>query len=417
MKVAAEARLLLACLRRAAGWTDETLDFSRVDAGRFLDVLDDQRLAPWLARRQERLPGLPDAVRSELNALYYREARDAGARWLELRAIRAALDGGPSCVLLKGGALLASLYAELAERPMWDVDLLVAGEAQADDIVARLTAIGFASVRAERAHHHRPALRRPGGDLAVEIHLDLHTPSPGPRFREAVLRSATPAPAAWTPFLVPSRPALVAHAALHAFSDLVDSPLLRNVFELAQLVRTLDAGELEDLQALVAQTPFQDTIARTLACAHRWFGSPAPGSPPAAGWPETLAEWRITHLGHEHRRERLVRHLAREMGEKLKQGWSPHSALLPLVVGVQAAGRSWSARLGRSAQESRRPGAEWCSMEVDGHLLVADPHSGAVHLLQPAAAAVWRSRETWSRPEHRETVAALRQAGLIRDEG
>ena len=413
MNVRAEAQLLRACLRRAAGWSEEALDFSAADPERLLDVLDEQRLAPWLARRVARLPGLPAAVRQELDALYYREARDAGARWLELRDVRAALRHAPPGVLLKGGALLAGFYEEMAERPMWDVDLLVEDEPAARAVSDALATAGFAAVRAERTHHHLPALRRPGGELAVEIHLDLHTPSAGGKFLAAFRRSAQPAPAGWSPFHIPSRAALAAHHALHLFSDVVDSPLLRNVFELAQLARALTDAEARDLRTLAGLTPYGSTIARALSLAHRWFAAPDVLPAPAPGWPEALADWRTGHLGHATRGERLIRHLVREAGEKLKRGWSAQSPLLPLAVGAEALGRAASARWGKARAASRRPAPEWSAVEMNGHLLVADPHSGTVHLLQPAAAAVWRDRDAWAKPEHAETVAALRAAGLI----
>jgi hypothetical protein len=413
MNVQAEAHLLRACLRRAAGWSEEPLDFRAADPERLLDVLDEQRLAPWLARRVDRLPGLPADMRGELEALYYREARDAGARWLELRDLRAALRHAPPCVLLKGGALLAGFYEELAERPMWDVDLLVDDEPAARAVAEALAAAGFAAVRAERTHHHLPALRRPGGELAVEIHLDLHTPSPGTAFTAAVRASARPAPAGWSPFHMPSRAALAAHHALHLFSDMVDSPLLRNVFELAQLVRAFTDEDARALRTLAGLTPYGSTVARALALAHRWFGAPAVLESPTRGWPEALADWRTGHLGHATRGERLIRHLVREAGEKLKRGWSAQSPLLPLAVGAEALGRAASARWGMAQAASRRPAPEWSAVEINGHLLVADPHSGAVHLLQPAAAAVWRDRDAWAKPVHAETVAALREAGLI----
>lgn len=415
MNVAAEANLLLACLRAAAGAdaAPEALDFAAIDADRFLDVVDDQRLAPWLARRADRLPGLPAPIRAELNALYYREARDAAARQLEIRAVRTALTGGPRCILLKGGALLAGFYEELAERPMWDIDLLADDEPAAREMAARLARVGFRAVRAEQAHHHLPALRRAGGDLAVEIHLDLHTPTAGAAFLASVREGARPAPDGWAPFSMPARPALVAHQCLHAFSDVVDSPLIRNVFEIAQLVRRLDRAGADQLVDLAGRTGLRDTIARALALAARWFGAPALLGSPEPGWPERLATWRIGQLGHEDRAERLKRHLAREAGEKLKQGWSPASALLPVTLAAEAAGRMVAARLGMVPPDARRAAPEWESVDIDGQALVADPNSGAVHLLQPVAAAVWRAPEGWSKPENREIVAALRAAGLI----
>ena len=413
MNVAAEAALLRACLRRAAGWSDEPLDFAGVREEVLLDVLDEQRLAPWLARRADRLPGLPAALRGELDALYYREARDAGARWIELRDVCEALRDAPPCVALKGGALLATFYGELAERPMWDLDLLLPDPAAARAAAARLEAAGFRSVRGERAHHHLPALRRPGGNLAVELHTDLHTPSPGEAFTDAIRRSARPAPNGFAPLRVPSRAALAAHHALHLFSDLVDSPVLRNVFELAQLVRSLDAAGVDELRALAALTRFRPTIARGLALAHRWFGSPLVLPEPARGWPEQLAAWRTEQGGTHTRGEQLLRHLVRQAGERLKSGWTARSALLPLAVGAEAAGRALSARLGRGGDAGRRPAPDWCAEEIDGHLLVADPHSGAVHLLQPAAAVVWRDARRQRDPANRAVVQALREAGLL----
>lgn len=415
MKVDREFECARDALRTAAFGDGTPPSFHGVRADPFLDLVDEQRLAPWLARHQRALPGLPASIAVELDALYYREARDAGARALEITAIRHALSEAPPCILLKGTAWLAQTGADLAERPFWDLDLLARNEQEAGQISARLHAAGFTAIRSERTHHHLPALRRPAGELAVEIHLDLHTPSPGHAFRAALIDESEPAPAPWTPFWIPSTPARVAHQALHAFSDLVDSPLLRNLFEIARDTRGFTPYERDAFVRIATQTPLASTIARALALARDWFGSPQLLDPPGpAGWLERLAGWRVRQLPGDSRSEKFMRHLVREAAESIKHGEGENAIGLPARVGARTFQRLARARLGLSNDRIKRiPAARWESIELDGHALLADPSTGTVHLLQPEAYATWKAARDGQQAGTEEARRALQKAGLL----
>ncbi|HPF38882.1 MAG TPA: nucleotidyltransferase family protein [Phycisphaerae bacterium] len=82
-----------------------------------------------LARLCELDVRVPDAAMREL-AGYARHVREANAVKVDrvLPVIEALAGAGVRCVLLKGAALLASIYDDWSMRPMVDVDLLIAPE-------------------------------------------------------------------------------------------------------------------------------------------------------------------------------------------------------------------------------------------------------------------------------------------------
>jgi hypothetical protein len=150
-----------------AAWARLTpeLDLDRVDPG-------SERLLPlvwWNLRGQ----GLGDPVLERLETRYRaaRERNEARLRQLVqiLDAFRAA---GIPTLVLKGAALLASAYADLALRPMSDVDLLVPLERVAD-ASRTLEALGWAS-----ASRVTPLMTRTVHALqftqASRVPVDLH---------------------------------------------------------------------------------------------------------------------------------------------------------------------------------------------------------------------------------------------------
>src|SRR5690606_33195806 len=122
---------------------------------------------------------IPPALRQALALL---RRRTLG--WdLEQRRVLAWLEKhGVSPVVLKGSALRYEVYAEPAQRPVVDLDILCAPDALAPARTA-LEALGYhdpnpPAVNAiYAAHHFHTQMVHPGG-FAVEIHWALTPPGP-----------------------------------------------------------------------------------------------------------------------------------------------------------------------------------------------------------------------------------------------
>ena len=121
---------------------------------------------------------LPEEVRVELQAIVSRLRRRAALWILERDRILSILQqAGITPVMLKGGGLSTTLYAEPLQREFGDLDLLVP-EDQFDRTVARLLDSGYENpwnalqLEGYRRHHFHLRLTHPGGFI-VEVHFRL----------------------------------------------------------------------------------------------------------------------------------------------------------------------------------------------------------------------------------------------------
>lgn len=151
--------------------------------------IDWDKLA-WLAARERALPKLRDQLHAVTPDL---PAEAAGLQRLAMVAefrmrhleqrLLASLDAlatnAVSVMLLKGAALVATVYGTFAERPMSDLDLLVRGD-RAQAARAALLEAGWKASELERlerfyaGHHHLPALTDgQGTGVLLEVHTDL----------------------------------------------------------------------------------------------------------------------------------------------------------------------------------------------------------------------------------------------------
>ena len=82
-------------------------------------------------------------------------------------------------LLLKGGALAATVYGSFVERPMGDIDLLIEDGRTEEafdafrEIGWRWDAVAFPRERYQAHHHFPPLLDSRGMDLRLEIHTEL----------------------------------------------------------------------------------------------------------------------------------------------------------------------------------------------------------------------------------------------------
>jgi hypothetical protein len=206
----------------------ERSDYRQWSAGRWgqaLNVSDWHRLSPALFCYLRSRSGAPQPVMSALERAYLANA----ARMLFLQStidrVVGALsaDGIPS-LLLKGAALIETVYPDPAEREMLDVDVLVPDgrHAAAREVLSRL---GYHPVQQSQqpeslaaqlnlAHLHEPALVGEQELVAIELHRHITTAEEGGSFtmdgfwkRARVLEN--------TQHALPSPEDLLIHVCLH----------------------------------------------------------------------------------------------------------------------------------------------------------------------------------------------------------
>jgi hypothetical protein len=220
-----EVQLLVLCAARDTGTEriaeliDGGLDWQRV-----LALAAYANAAPVLFRRVTHAQGaLSESTHSRLRAL----AMTSEFRQAHLEArLESALDAlqraGVRPVLLKGAALAATEYRSFSERPMGDIDLLVARD-EATLARAALLQAGWtedpeaAPPDRYRDHHHLAPLEDGcGSGLGLELHTDLFFR--GHPFRplgEVIRGTANECNWRGRPILVPGAPQHLVYICLH----------------------------------------------------------------------------------------------------------------------------------------------------------------------------------------------------------
>ncbi|MGE0733611.1 MAG: nucleotidyltransferase family protein [Alphaproteobacteria bacterium] len=187
---------------------------------------------------------------AELNRL-----RNAQIHVEALSVARLLNGAGVRPVFLKGAAnLLSGLYADPGQRIMLDLDLLVPFDTVLN-CAAALRAAGYTELADSGfpAHHHYPAMGRPGDIAAVELHVEpLDLPLRRLLPAEIVLAGAIPRNAEGAEFAVPTPTVRVIHAIAHAQlannEHLIGRFPLRDLLDVALLAR--DSGAAPDWHAI-----------------------------------------------------------------------------------------------------------------------------------------------------------------------
>ncbi len=223
---------------------------------RVLDLAARHRLGEFLhVRRAATLRAdWPAAARAKARRWYVENSLRNTRFHTELTRVAAALRGdGLAPVLLKGGALLLTVYNDPAERPFGDMDLLVRPEEleAAAAIMRRLDYRLDEAYQPEsfyRAHHYHLIFRHAARPwLCFEIHWDLSLPVMDVTFNaDGLRRRAVLAGRDDLEILVPSPGdallLLALHAGLNGFARL---GLIRDVATLADTdPARLAAGDL-----------------------------------------------------------------------------------------------------------------------------------------------------------------------------
>ena len=191
-----------------------------------LDLAARHRLGEFLhARRAGALRAdWPPAARETVRRRYIENSLRNARFHAELTRVAAAMRGdGLAPVLLKGGALLLTVYDDPAERPFGDLDLLVR-PAELDAAAAVMRRLGYRLDEAYqpesfyRAHHYHLIFRHAARPwLCFEIHWDLSLPAMDVAFdAEGLRRRAVPARRDGLEILVPAPGDALLLLALHA---------------------------------------------------------------------------------------------------------------------------------------------------------------------------------------------------------
>jgi hypothetical protein len=373
---------------------------------RWLDIVDEHQLGPFLGSRirlcSELALRMPVAVQEELYARTVRSSLDASFRSVEHFRLCSLLERETQPIALKGSALALTLYAETAEREMSDLDLLIPEDdiELAEAILEREGFVPLAASTINDKHHHRRPLFNGTSELTIELHTNLSTPKlPKTAIVEmGRMRRAVEIPGAGTIHVLDPI-SLVLHHALHAVADPIDSPLLRNLFEVAWLVRGLSRLERSTVRTLARRWGIEARVASALSLAHQLFGSPLVFDKAMIGarerWCLARLDW-TRSFGPKTSLVRFVRDLARRHMRALDRGASGKNPW-PLISGVASA--VWSALENRVRQKfQRRPQllepVTLYTAPVGGYLVAHDARTGNVHVLDRLSAKVFKMSKT-----------------------
>ena len=229
--------------------------------GRLLDIADWHRLSPALFTHLSAVEGAPAPVMSALERAYLANtARSMFIRDAAARVVTTLDEAGVRSMLLKGAALVETVYADPAEREMLDIDVLVPDD-QLDRATAAVIALGYtprldaeAPVDGERplglstAQHHEAALVSPDKLVAVELHRHIAISEEGGNFSlDGMWERARSGPK--TGHRVPSPEDLMIHVCFHFTRNrLGGSAHRRNTG--GALAQVLDIRRLVDGEAI-----------------------------------------------------------------------------------------------------------------------------------------------------------------------
>jgi hypothetical protein len=206
------------------------VDYRRWDErcwGRTLQIADWHRLSPALFCHLHPTQAAPAAVLSALERVYLANAARSMFMTSTLRrVVDALLEADIPALLLKGAALVETVYPDPAQREMLDLDILVPASGL-DAASAALTPLGYRpqpgndhdpgtsmAMRLPLDQHHGPALIGNEQLLAVELHRHILIPGEGRQFEIDELWQRA-RPSAHGGHLLPSPDDLLLHVCLH----------------------------------------------------------------------------------------------------------------------------------------------------------------------------------------------------------
>jgi hypothetical protein len=362
--------------------------------GQTLNIADWHRLSPALFCHLRSDPDAPPAVLSALERAYLANAaRSLFIRAATGRVIDALAAADVPALLLKGAALIATVYADPAQREMLDIDVLVPG----DRIAAATSALAELGYRpapvSEPAQapaqllvtrHHDEALVGEEQLVAVELHRHVAIAGEGQAFELAGFwERARPAPT--TGHLVPSPEDLLLHVCFHFTRNrLGGSARRRNTGgALAQIadINQIVSKAAVDWDALASTARGYGLQARVFLglFAARELGVDIPrhtleGLRPAGFDPELgrqLIALRVLRAG-DHLPVRSLRWMFAPSREALQRGWNADAtATLSLA---RAYLRRARAHVPEARSALRRPWLYIQDQRLNGHIEALEGH-------------------------------------------
>jgi hypothetical protein len=369
----------------------------------------EHQLAPYLGSRPAMLEQheVPEAIIRTLGASHLESARDAFFRNAELLRVMKRLEGRAPVIALKGAAVAHLLYDEIAARPMSDLDLLLVRSDQLALARVMLLADGYRSTGDDRPeHHHAAPIRDSVRELTIELHTNLTTPPLSEEIMAEIRERVVSVPEIRN-LMILDPVARLFHHAVHAVGDPIDTPLVRNLLEVAMMVARTSSAQARELADLARRSGFGDRVSRALHLASELFGTPNLLAKEIEG---PIERWSRARLDWTERRDRATRW--GRFQRHLADHQIANRALL-IAAGADGARRAAASRI--ESLRSRILGhiapLPLATAPVGSGLLAHDPASGKVHFLSPLSALVWSAAEEEPHPQKIE-AALLEAAGI-----
>jgi hypothetical protein len=253
---------------------------------------------------------VPAAVTEELRDATRDTAKRNLQRQAELHTVLAALAAEEiPAMLLKGAALIESVYPEVGLRPMQDLDILVP-RAAIHRAQAAVQDLGYQTVGGKvqadaeeklRVHHHHFPLMK-GGGVAIELHHHVLFEAPPSFDISGYWARARPAPGP-VPHLLPSPEDLLLHVALHFTQDRIfrAGAALGQLADMAWIAHRHDV-DWDLLAATAGRSGVADWTFLALYAATSLLGEIAPAAFLAAVRPSSFR----AELGEQFIRQRVL---------------------------------------------------------------------------------------------------------------
>lgn len=369
---------------------------SAPDWSKWLALAEEHKLSAFLYRRYRANPPWPDAVQAELAARYVPSGFLNALRLREQLRVLTALSARCAFVVLKGAALSLLLYEEAAERDMVDLDLFLPAERDVEAALEVLRERQYAPTRRMLGHHHLPPMLHRSGRLSAELHTNLTSPALPPVFLRRFFadRVTVSAPGGLS-IPVADRAHLLFHHCLHTLKDPIESPLLRNLFEIAWIAKTCGADDWARFWEISASSGRDEIARRALAMARDFFPVETPPfkRPSYSSiefWARRRLGWIDGALGPVARR---IRHVGVKHFDTMPAGrwsWDAPDMLRVVASSIWNGVRSHLRPLlaARSNTPLRRVSA--VASPFGKGIALLRPESGQVFVLRGPAADAWQ---------------------------
>lgn len=238
-----------------------------------------QGLPPLLRRRLKAVNPPPEPVEAELTAAHNRSATRNMRLYYDLAQLLGPLRAANIPVIaLKGAWLAATVYEDIALRPMLDIDLLVRRETL-DRAETILLNRGYTPLEENPdlgQYHRHFVYRPPQGEIPVEIHWHIkREQDPLNIEAEELWQSAGLAKIAGCDTLVLSPEKNLLHVAMHAAYDHAFAFGLKPLVDIAEITRSRSLN-WADIESCAARWGVGKAVYLALALAGELLNAPIP---------------------------------------------------------------------------------------------------------------------------------------------